>query len=290
LDRKTFVGCLIALLALDGCSGSKLVVGSKDFTEQLILGEIIAQHLENRLHKPVVRRLGLGGMLTHQALLGKDIDIYPEYTGTAFTNVLKHSGVSDPAVVLDRVRSEYQSSMGIEWLDPLGFNNAFAMVVRGDEARSRHLETLSDAAADTTGFVLGAGYEFMSRQDGFPALNAAYNIKWNGAPKSMNLGLLYTALTQFQITMAAGSTTDGTLKKLDAKILQDDKHVFPPYQACILVRAGVFEKHPEVRKILLELSGKISDDVMRGMNYTVDGEHRQPAEVAREFLQKAGLH
>jgi len=307
LDRKTLFGCVgqvvnlppigdrrscrwfvLFLLLLTGCSSKhRIAVGSKNFTEQVILGEIIAQHLENRLHQPVDRKLNLGGtLLAHQALLSKDIDLYPEYTGTAFTNVLKRGGVTDPVVVLDRVRTEYLTGMQVEWLDPLGFTNSFAMTVRGEDARARHLEKLSDAAADPTGFALGAGYEFLQRPDGYGALNSAYQIRWIASPKSMDLGLLYTALSQKKISIAAGSTTDGLLDKLDVKVLEDDKRAFPPYQACIAVRTDLLANAPDVRKALSELSGKFTDASMRKMNYAVDVDHRQVAEVAKEFLQK----
>jgi osmoprotectant transport system substrate-binding protein len=212
--------------------------------------------------------------------------MYPEYTGTAFTNVLKRSGVTDPAVVLAQVRAEYSNKFHLDWLDPLGFNNSFAMTVRGEDARARHLETLSDAARDPTGFTLGAGYEFLTRPDAYDALNRAYSIKWIASPKSMDLGLLYQALEQKQVSMAAANTTDGMLSKLDVTVLQDDKHVFPPYQGCIVVRQGALAAYPNLRAILAELSGKISDTEMRAMNYAVDGRHRPPRDVAKEFLDK----
>ena len=291
MDRKKILGCLTLFFILAGCTGRhRIIVASKNFTEQVLLGEIIAQHVENRLQQPVDRRLNLGGtLLAHQALVAKEIDLYPEYTGTAFTNVLKRSGVTDPNVVLERVRAEYASGMRLEWLDPLGFNNTFAMTVRGADARVRHLETLSDAAADPNGFALGAGYEFLQRPDGYGTLNRAYPIRWQGAPKSLDLGLLYTALEQKQVSMAAGSATDGMLSVLDVKVLQDDKQAFPPYQACIVVRSDTLEANPGLRKTLSELSGKFSTDAMRKLNYEVDGKHRQVAEVAREFLQSVGL-
>ena len=291
MDRTTILCGLIAAV-LTGCGARQhIVVGSKNFTEQLILGEIIAQHIEARLHQPVERKLDLGGtLLAHQALLAGDIDMYPEYTGTAFTNVLKRSGVTDPAVVLEQVRAEYSSGFHLDWLDPLGFDDSFAMSVRGEDARARHLQTLSDAAADPKGFVLGAGYEFLTRPDAYGALNRAYSIKWNAPPVSMDLGLLYQALEHKQVSMAAGNTTDGLLNKLDVTVLKDDKHVFPPYQACIVVRQATLAAYPNLRAILSELSGKISDTEMRNMNYAVDAEHRPARDVAKEFLQKAHLN
>lgn len=292
MDRTTLLCGLTAFALLTGCGArNHLVIGSKNFTEQLILGEIVAQHIEARLHQPVDRKLDLGGtLLAHQALLAKDIDMYPEYTGTAFTNVLKRSGVTDPAVVLEQVRAEYASGFHLDWLDPLGFENSFAMTVRGDDARARRLQTLSDAAADPMGFTLGAGYEFLTRPDAYAALNTAYRIKWNAAPKSMDLGLLYRALEQKQVSMAAANTTDGLLNKLDVTVLKDDKHVFPPYQACVVIREDTLAAYPNLRAILTELSGKISDTAMRNLNYAVDAQHRSARDVARDFLQKAGLY
>jgi osmoprotectant transport system substrate-binding protein len=287
LDRTTILCCVIAASLLTSCGArTHMVVGSKNFTEQLILGEIVAQHIEARTHQPVERKLDLGGtLLAHQALLSKDIDMYPEYTGTAFTNVLKRSGVTDPAVVLEQVRAEYSSGFHLDWMDPLGFENSFAMTIRGDDARTRHLATLSDAAADPMGFTLGAGYEFLTRPDAYGALNRAYAIKWTAAPKSMDLGLLYQALEQRQVSMAAASATDGLLSKLDVTVLKDDKHVFPPYQACIVVRQEALATYSNLRQILSELSGKISDTEMRSMNYAVDAQHRPARDVAKEFLR-----
>jgi len=283
------LACLLGVLWLlsnAGCSGPRrLTVGSKNFTEQIILGEIVAQQLERRLQIKVDRKLDLGGtLLAQQALQSGAIDLYPEYTGTALTAVLKMPPVSDPAAVLERVRAEYRKRWNLEWLDPLGFNNTFAMVVRGPQARSEGLETLSDAARRKQGWRLGVGYEFLQRPDGLPGLLQTYRLPLDGAPKSMDLGLLYSALEQQQVDMAAANATDGMLSVLDVKVLRDDKSYFPPYQAALIVRAPSLTAYPGLRAALDQLSGKLSDADMRKLNYQVDGKHRPVAEVARELL------
>jgi glycine betaine/choline ABC-type transport system substrate-binding protein len=287
------VASLIVLLALSGCArtgGKTIRVGSKNFTEQVILGEIIAQHVEGRLHIPVQRSLNLGGtLLAHQALRSGEIDLYPEYTGTALAAILKQSAGGAPAEVLGRVRAAYLRDFQIEWLDPFGINNSFAMVIRGADARTRHLETLSEAARVSEPWALGVGYEFEQRADGLPSLDKTYGFRWNGRPRTMDLGLLYKALEQEQVTMIAANSTDGVLSKLDLKILQDDKHAFPPYEVAIAVRQDSMARVPGLREALQELSGKFSNAGMQTMNYKVDGEHRSVAEVAAEFLKSAGL-
>jgi osmoprotectant transport system substrate-binding protein len=233
--------------------------------------------------------LNLGGtLLAHEALRSGQLDLYPEYTGTAFAAVLKEPIETDPAKVLDRVRSEYLRRFQVEWLDPLGVDDSFAMVISGPEARSKNLETLTDASR-TDGWTLGVGYEFEQRADGLAALNKAYNIHWNSSPKSMDLGLLYKALEQNQVTMIAANATDGVLAKLDLKVLSDDKHAFPPYQVCIAVRHDALQGTPGARDALMELSGTLTDQRMRELNYQVDGEHQSVAAVAAAFLKKANL-
>ncbi len=282
--RVAATGCL--LLTVLGCSRSRpLTVGSKNFTEQIVLGEIVAQQLERRLGVKVDRKLDLGGtLLAQQALQNGEIDVYPEYTGTALTAVLKLPPSSDPAAVLARVRTEYRKRWNLEWLDPLGFDNTFAMVVRGPDARAQGIETLSDAARRKQGWTLGVGYEFLQRPDGLAGLLATYHLPLDGAPKSMDLGLLYTALQQKQVDMAAANATDGQLSVLDVKVLRDDRHYFPPYQAALVVRAQALAAHPGLQAALGQLSGRFSDSAMRNLNYQVDGKHRPVAEVARELL------
>jgi len=274
-----------------GCSRERLLtVGSKNFTEQVILGEIVAQHVSLRLSERVDRKLNLGGtLLAHQALVKGDLDLYPEYTGTALTAVLKRRLSSDPAAVLAKVKAEYLSRFKIHWLDPLGFNNTFAMVIRGEDARKYQIETLSDAATHANGWTLGVGYEFQQRPDGLAGLLRTYKLPLKRSPRSMDLGLLYRALEQKQVDMVAASATDGLLSVLDVKVLKDDKRYFPPYQASLAVRADALAKHPPLKRALEQLSGLFSNEIMRTLNYQVDGKHRPVSEVAMTFLRAAKL-
>jgi len=274
-----------------GCSRARLItVGSKNFTEQVILGEIVAQHVSLRLSERVDRKLNLGGtLLAHQALVKGDLDLYPEYTGTALTAVLKRRLSSDPAAVLAKVKAEYLSRFKIHWLDPLGFNNTFAMVIRGEDARKYQIETLSDAATHANGWTLGVGYEFQQRPDGLAGLLKTYKLPLKRSPRTMDLGLLYRALEQKQVNMVAASATDGLLSVLDVKVLKDDKRYFPPYQASLAVRADALVKHPPLKRALEQLSGLFSDEIMRTLNYQVDGKHRPVSEVAMTFLRAAKL-
>jgi osmoprotectant transport system substrate-binding protein len=242
------------------------------------------------LPQKVERRLNLGGtLLAHQALVSGHIDLYPEYTGTGLVAILKDSTNNDAAEVLAHVRSEYQRRFGVEWLDSLGIDNGFAMVVRGADAREHRLSTLTDASKAGMVWALGVGYEFEQRSDGLGALNAAYHLSWKGPPKSMDLGLLYKAMEQGQVSMIAANATDGLLSKMDLKILEDDQHAFPPYQVCIAARQDRLRDAPGLREALLELSGKFTNQKMQELNYKVDGEHQPVSHVAAEFLKEAGL-
>ena len=281
------VAGLIGILLVGGCSSGPrpIVVGSKNFTEQLVLGEILAQQLERRLGGKVARKLNLGGtLLAHQALVNGEIDVYPEYTGTALTAVLKLPASSDAAHVLAEVRDSYEKRWRLEWLRPFGFNNSFAMIIGGEEARRGKLRTLSEAARYKTDWVMGVGYEFLQRPDGFTGLVKTYGLRIQGQVKTMDLGLLYRALDQREADMIAASATDGMLSVLDVTVLQDDRHYFPPYEAAPVVRADSLAVHPGMGEALNELAGRLTDKAMRNLNYQVDGKHRPLADVAREFL------
>jgi osmoprotectant transport system substrate-binding protein len=292
MDRKTALGLIgILLLAGAGCgSRHELTVGGKDFTEQDILGEIIAQHVEKRLHVTVARKLHLGGtLLTYQGLQLGQIDIYPEYTGTIITAILHEQPDSDPDAMYDRARTELASNDHIVVMKPLGFNNSFAMVIRSGDAKMYHLATLSDAANYKPGWDLGEGYEFQGRPDGSAALMRTYDLPIDQAPKIMDLGLLYPSLLEGKVNMVAGNETDGLLSRPTFVELKDDKHAFPAYQACILVRESAFREYPGLREALQEMSGKFDNPTMRRLNYEVDGLHERASDVAADWLKKAGL-
>ena len=289
MDRKKIVAILSAALAA-GCSRPPhIVVGSKNFTEQLVLGEILAQQIERRLGIPVERKLNLGGtLLAHEALVAGSIDLYPEYTGTALTAILKQPPSPDRAAVLAAVRAAYGRRWRLAWLAPLGFNDTFAMIVRGDAAHGARLRTLSDAAGNRA-WRLGIGYEFRARPDGLDGLLKTYGLRTAGEPVTMDLGLLYAALGSGKVDMIAANSTDGLISARDVAVLQDDKSYFPPYECAVVVREETLARFPALRQALEELSGKLTDEAMRKLNYAVDGEHRAASQVAGEFLRQ-GLH
>lgn len=277
-----------AIFVLSGCVNRQntIVVGSKNFPEQAILGEILAQQIEARTGLRVERRFYLSGTyICHQALLAGRIDMYVEYTGTALTAILKKPPLSDPRAVFDEVRDGYAQRFGLIVEPPLGFNDSFAIVVRADDARRYGIHTISDAAQHAPSWHPGFGYEFQERPDGYDGLVKTYGLKFAAAPRIMDLGLLYRALLARQVDIVAGNTTDGQLVTGAFTVLTDDKHYFPPYEAVPVVRSEILRQHPEIANTLIDLSGKISDKDMQKMNYEVIGEHKDTALVASEFLR-----
>jgi osmoprotectant transport system substrate-binding protein len=274
-------------LALAGCGSARtntLIVGSKNFTEQIVLGEILAQQIEAHTALRADRRFNLGGtLLCHQALLAGQMDLYPEYTGTALTAILKEPPASDPAAVYRSVRDAYRNRFALEVGPPLGFNNTFAIVVRGDDAARLHLRAISDLVSNAPKWRAGFGYEFMERPDGYPGLVKAYGLSFGSQPRIMDLGLLYRALQEKQVDVVAGNSTDGLIAALGLVVLEDDRHYFPPYQAVTVVRGATLQQHPGLREALDALGGKLSDDDMRRMNYALDGEHHDVTTVVRDF-------
>ncbi|WP_447979949.1 glycine betaine ABC transporter substrate-binding protein [Candidatus Nitrospira bockiana] len=292
MGRTHVFAAVILLAGLLGCSDKDrpIIVGSKNFMEQIVLGEIVAQHLEHRLGRTVERKLNLGGtMLAHQALVKGEIDLYPEYTGTALTAVLNLPPSADPADVLTRVRHEYERRFGVRWLDPLGFNNTFAMVIRREDAERHRVDSLSDAARYRPGWTLGVGYEFQQRPDGLATLLETYRLPLTGPPKTMDLGLLYRALEQRQVSMVAGNSTDGLLSVLDVTVLRDDRRCFPPYEAAIAVRLESLEREPGLAAALNELAGQFTDETMRRLNHQATVQHGRVQDLAKAFLTERGL-
>jgi osmoprotectant transport system substrate-binding protein len=286
-------GVTLVLLLLCSCTLShsgRIVVGSKNFTESLMLGELLAQQIESHTGSKVERRFYLAGTyICQQALLAGRIDVYPEYTGTALTAILKQKAGGDRAEVYQRVKNEYESRLGLTLGPPLGFNDTFAIEIRGADARRLNLKTLSQAAAFAPQWRAGFGYEFMERPDGYAGLAAAYGLHFATKPRIMDLGLLAPALKDHQIDIAAGNATDGLIPVLDLFVLDDDRHYFPPYEAVAVIRQQTIREHPEVAQAIAELRGKISDQEMQQLNYALDGQHRDVREVAHEFLRSKGL-
>jgi osmoprotectant transport system substrate-binding protein len=280
----------VLLLACGPPRENRIVIGSKNFTEQAILGEIFAQVIEAKTSLPVERRFYLAGsFICHQAILAGRIDIYPEYTGTALTAILKEKPQGNRDDVYRRVKAEYEKRFGLTLGAPLGFNDTFAIEIRGEDARALHLKTISQAAAYSPHWRPGFGYEFMERPDGFKGLAATYGLHFAEPPRIMDLGLLTRALKEKQVDLIAGNATDGLIPALDLFVLEDDRNYFPPYEAVAVVRQPTFALHPEVGAALAVLAGRVSDQEMQQMNYAVDGQHRDIKEVVREFLQRKGM-
>ena len=282
----TATALLLGVLLLAGAcsSGESIVIGSKNFTEQVILGEILAQQIESLTELQVIRKLNLGGtFICDQALRAGEIDGYVEYTGTAFTAILKNEPISDPDEVYQRVKEDY-ATQGMEWLQPLGFNNTFAILIRNKEALRLGVRTISEIAPHTPNWLAAFGYEFIERADGFKGLSETYNLKFAEPPRVMELGLTYRALADERVDLIAGDSTNGLIAALDLFMLEDDKGYFPPYDGVPVFRRRTLEQYPQLREVLNGLGGTINEVQMRKMNSQVDGERRSVREVVGEFL------
>ncbi len=261
-----------------------IVVGSKNFTEQIILGEIVAHAIEQQTGLAVERRLNLGGtVVADEALRRGDIDLYVEYTGTALT-ALFNEPVGDTATVLDRVRQRY-ADRGITMTASLGFNNTFAILVRTSAAAEHGLKRVSDLTRIAPQWRAGFGYEFLERPDGFAGLARTYGLQFRDAPRVMDLNLIYRALAAGEIDVTAGDATSGLIEALDLTHLEDDRAYFPPYDAVPVVRASTLLRHPQLTDALRQLEGRISAEAMRQMNHQVDGLRQDPRAVAQQFLR-----
>ncbi len=277
---------VIACLA-SGCADDRIVVGSKNFTEQTVLAELVAQQIERRTNLRVERRFFLGGtFVCHRAITAAEIDIYVEYTGTALAAILQQAPLQNPTAVYTAVRDAYAERFELTWLEPLGFNNTFAILVRGEDARRLGLKKISDLSVVASDWRAGFGYEFMEREDGFDGMVETYGLAFSEPPRTMDLGLTYRALADGRVDLIAGNSTDGLIAALGLVQLTDDRAYFPPYQAAPVVRNAILARTPEIGQALGELAGTLTDDEMRKLNYLVDVEHRDVATVVREWLTR----
>jgi osmoprotectant transport system substrate-binding protein len=293
MNRLSLTLLLLALFISTACrppSKQRLVVSSKFFTEQVVLAELLAQHIEARTGIPVVRKSNLGGtLLVQKAMLSGEVDLYVEYTGTALTAVLDEKPVGDSAAVYQRVKEEYSRRFGFEVTEPLGFENTFAMVVRGEDERNLHLAKISDIVPLAPQWRAGVGYEFLERPDGYRGWTERYGLRFGKEPSVLDLGLLYRALAEKKVDIVAGNSTDGLIDALGLVPLQDDRHYFPPYDAVPVVRRVALTRFPQLRAALSELGGKISAEEMRRLNREVDANQRDVAAVVRDFRAANGL-
>jgi osmoprotectant transport system substrate-binding protein len=277
---------LLGVLLLGGCARhERIVVGAKNFTESDFLAELIAQQIERRTGLPVERRLHLGGtFVCHEAITSGRIDLYVEYTGTAYTAILKHPPIAAADSVYRADSLEYARALGLTWGPPLGFNNTFAIVVRRADAERFGLRTIGDVARVAPRWKAGFGYEFLQRPDGYEGLARVYGLHFAAPPTAMDLGLTYRALAQGKVDLIAGNSTDGTIAALGLVALEDDRRYFPPYEAAPVMRTDLVRRHPEIVRALAELAGKLSNDEMRRLNLAADVEHKDLAALAREWL------
>jgi len=286
---------LVFVLAssLAACRQNKkphLTIGSKFFTEQVVLAELLAQHIEARTGVHVERKSNLGGtLLCQKALLAGALDLYVEYTGTALTAVLNEAPSKDAHDVYNRVKQGYAQRFNLEVTEPLGFENSFAMVVRGQDAQRLHLRTTSDIVTYAPKMRAGFGYEFLERPDGYKGWSELYGLHFAEQPSVMDLGLIYRALVDKKVDIVAGNSTDGLIDALHLVPLVDDKHYFPPYDAVPIVRRDALVKFPQLRSALADVANKISADEMRHLNAEVDAGQRDPSTVVRAFRASKSL-
>jgi len=293
LACSLFIACLFGLLSLSGCHSSsspRIIIGSKFFTEQVVLAELLAQHIEARTSIHVDRKANLGGtLLCQKALQAGELDLYVEYSGTALTAVLGEQPSTDSADVYQRVKQGYSQRFNLEVTEPLGYENTFAMVIRGDDAQKLDLHKTSDIAAIAPHWRVGVGYEFLERPDGFPGWSKRYDLHFAGQPAVMDLGLIYRALVDKKVDIVAGNSTDGLIDALHLVPLIDDRHYFPPYDAVPIVRRDTLGKFPQLRPALADLANKISAEEMRHLNSEVDASQRDVTAVVRTFREAKNL-
>lgn len=292
--KKTILITTLVLglvFSLMGCSGKdKITIGSKDFSENVVLGEMLGQLIENKTDLAVDRKLNMGGtFVCFEAIKNGDIDIYPEYTGTGLTAQLKMDVINNPDEAYQVVSDEFDKQFDIKWLEPFGFNNTYTLAVTDAVYQQYGIESFSDLAEISGNLVFGAEHEFFDRQDGYDGLVDLYGINFKGEPKKMNVSLKYQAIGNGDMDVTDAFATDGPIMKYNLKVLKDDKGFFPPYFAAPIIRNETLEAHPELEEVLNLLAGRIDDEKMTELNYKIDVEGQEVAAVAKEFLQSEGL-
>lgn len=294
--RKILVLVLAMVIMLLSCSltscsnANTVTIASKDYTENIILGEMFAQLVEANTDLNVKKKLNLGGtFVCFQAIQNGDIDIYPEYTGTALTAELKMDVIKDPDKSFETVRDEFDKQFDIKWFKPLGYNNTYALAVTDEIYQEYKIETYSELAEISENFIFGTEAEFLNRQDGYDGLVETYNMKFKDEPKQMDISLKYQAIGNGEIDVTDAFTTDGAIKQYNLKVLEDDKDFFPPYYVAPIIRKDTLEKHPELEDVLSKLSGIIDEETMMDLNYKVDVEDKDIEKVVKEFLQEKDL-
>ncbi|UCD83869.1 MAG: glycine/betaine ABC transporter substrate-binding protein [Deltaproteobacteria bacterium] len=298
--RKILIVLLATALSLSlmACSrddgdkkpAGKITIGSKNFTEQIILGEMLALFIEDQTEIKVERKLNLGGtMICFGALKQGDLDLYPEYTGTGLTAILKQKAITDPDTVLKTVKSEFKKQYDLVWLEPFGFNNTYTLTMRGDHARELGVSQISDLQKYRDNLKSGFTAEFMERPDGYPGLIKHYGFEFAVRPKDFDPGLMYKAVSEGSVDVICAFATDGRIPAYGLKVLEDDKRFFPPYHAAPLIRAATLKKYPQLTKVLNILADRIDNDKMATMNYRVDKQGVGHRQVAEEFLRSNGL-
>lgn len=279
----TFVACTPQ-------SQKTVVVASKPHAEQYILAEMISLLIETHTDITVEKKIGIGGGTAniHPAMMNGEIDIYPEYTGTGLLFVLKDDLIVDPGELYDSVKSRYMEEYNLQWMGLYGFNNTYALTVKGPTAEKYNLETYEDLALASKDLVFGAEYDFFEREDGYEALKNTYGFEFKDTTE-MDIGLKYEALESDQVDVINAFSTDGLIKQYGLKVLKDSKNFFPSYQAATIIRKETLDKYPELEGVLEKLTGQISDEEMIDMNYQVEKENKDPKDVAEKFLKDKGL-
>ncbi|WP_432667197.1 glycine betaine ABC transporter substrate-binding protein [Wukongibacter baidiensis] len=294
LKKVLAVLCIVSLIfSLAACGKpaeeKKIVVGGKEYTEQDILVNIIAEVIENKTDIKVERKSFLGGtQICAQALESGDLDIYPEYTGTALMSVLKEDRMNDPEAVYEKVKKRYEEEKNIIWLKPFGFNNTYALAMKESKAKELGIETYSDLVKHAPNLVFAGTQEYLERADGYKGLKETYGMEFKSA-RSMDPGLTYTAVKDGKVDVNSAFATDGRIPAFNLKVLKDDKNFFPPYYAAPIIRKDTLEKYPELEEVLNSLAGKIDDSTMASLNSKVDIDKKDAKLVAKEWLKSEGF-